>query len=51
MLTVAPTAYETEPINYNPMPRGIHGKFKGTGVFCGGTEGSEKESGERASSY
>ena len=38
---------ETEPINYNPLPRGdIHGKAKGTGVDSFGVEGRENESGK-----
>jgi hypothetical protein len=42
----APAARETEPINYNPLPRGIHGKSKRAGVHCAGVEDRENESGE-----
>jgi hypothetical protein len=46
MLVPFPTAHETEPINYNPLPRGIHGKTNGTSGLCVGIAGGENDSGE-----
>jgi len=42
----ASSRLETEPINYNPLPRGIHDKSNGTSWLCVEVEGSENESGE-----